>query len=73
MRFSTPSRTRDLLPMQEAAQAQLPNETAALALIELQTSTDDDVTGDLFKKGRSLPLPTDKSDFIFPLSVIICH
>jgi hypothetical protein len=66
MRFSTPSRKQDLLPMQEAAQAQLPNETAALALIELQTSTDDDVTGDLFQKGRSLPLPTDKSDFIYP-------
>jgi hypothetical protein len=48
--------------MQEAAQAQLPDETAALALIELQTSTNDDVTGDLFKKGRSLPLPTDKSE-----------
>ena len=63
--FSTPPRMQDLLPNEDAVQAQLPNEEAALALIELQTSTDDDVTGRLFKKGQALPSPTDKSDFIY--------
>jgi hypothetical protein len=65
---TTPSRTQDLVPNEEAAQAQMPNEEAALALIELQTSSDDDATGRLFKKGRALPLPTEESDFIYPLN-----
>ena len=67
MCFSTPSGPEDLLPNEEAAQAQLPNQEAARALIELLASTDDNVTGRLFKKGRALPSPTDKSDFIYPL------
>jgi hypothetical protein len=67
MCFSTPSGPEDLLPDEEAAQAQLTNQEAARALIELLASTDDDVTGRLFKKGRALPSPTDKSDFIYPL------
>jgi hypothetical protein len=67
MCFSAPSRTQDLLPIEEAAQAQLPNEEVAQALIELQTFTDDNVTGHLFKRGGSLQSPTDKSDCIYPL------